>query len=185
MLNVSRSTVSAAAKAASPSPSAVVIRPATLPGTSAYTSGAPPRSACSTLATTGSGSYATATASVPMCGESVARGIRALVLVNGVPASKVAKFQLLRVNPPSEDISPLQLIAKTVNAPLKTVTGTPPCPSFQYQFEYGTVTFRKSLRPNTFVLVATANVGGQLKSRTVQFNINTCDFDKDLVLSLP
>jgi photosystem II stability/assembly factor-like uncharacterized protein len=129
--------------------------------------------------------HATATASVPMCGESVARGIRALVLVNGVPASKVAKFQLLRVNPPSEDISPLQLIAKTVNAPLKTVTGTPPCPSFQYQFEYGTVTFRKSLRPNTFVLVATANVGGQLKSRTVQFNINTCDFDKDLVLSLP
>ena len=130
--------------------------------------------------------HTTMTASVPMCGESTARGVRALVIVNGLPAAKVKKVSLLRVNPPGSDISPLTLIDQRFNLPLNTVSGTPPCPSFQYNYEYGTVTMRKSLRPGTFVLVVTANVGGgKTKSRTAQFNINTCDFDRALVLSLP
>ncbi len=130
--------------------------------------------------------HTTTTASVPMCGESTARGLRALVIVNGSPAAHVKKISLLRVNAPSEDISPLTLVDQKFNVPLNTVVGAPPCPSFQYNYEYGTVTMRKSLRPGTFVLVVTADIGGgKTKSRTVQFNINTCDFDQNLVLTLP
>jgi len=130
--------------------------------------------------------HTTATAAVPMCGESTQRGMRALVLLGGTPVAKVHKFTLVRVNEPSEDISPLTLIDQKFGAPLTTVTGTPPCPSFQYQYEFGTVTHPISLQPNVYVLVVTIDVGGgKFKTKTDRFALNTCDFDKDLVVSFP
>jgi photosystem II stability/assembly factor-like uncharacterized protein len=129
--------------------------------------------------------HTTATAPVPMCAESTARGVRALILVNGTPAAHVDKIALLRVNAPSEDISPLTLIDRRFHAPLTTVTGSAPCPSFQYQYEYGTVTTHKSLRTGIYVLTVTTHVGNKIRSRNAQFSIGTCDFDQNLVLSLP
>jgi hypothetical protein len=79
---------------------------------------------------------------------------------------------------------PAILIQSKVNLPLATVTGTAPCPTFQYQYEFGTVSNEtRVLKPGNYLMIVTIVSGRHVKTKSVKVNLNTCDFDKNIVVA--
>jgi len=137
----------------------------------------------------------------PMCGEGVETGIRVLVTVGGVPVSQVYRMVL------SGQVSPvapadITAAAKKAKAPpkpkkikykkldtqyflnLQTVPAGPaPCPQIQYHREYGTVSNPIQLQTGSYQLtVSIVNSGGHLVNQTINFDLNTCDFNKNILV---
>ena len=128
--------------------------------------------------------HTTTTQSVPLCGEATGRGVRVLVTNGGVPVATVRKVTLYYVNQFGFQEPPAILIQRKVNLPLATVTGTAPCPTFQYHYEFGTVSNEtRVLKPGNYLMIVTIVSGGHVKTKSVKVNLNTCDFDKNIVVA--
>jgi hypothetical protein len=126
--------------------------------------------------------HATTTVTRNLSGEGVNTGARVLVTAGGVPLATVEKIQLQRINANrNKKILDTNDVAKDV--PLTTVTPAAPCSPFQYHREYGTVSNPIQLLPGSYQVTASAIVDGKRKSRTVGFDVDTCDFNPNIVIN--
>jgi hypothetical protein len=119
-----------------------------------------------------------------LCGEGVLTGARVLVTAGGVPVSVVEKLQINRINA-NRNKDQVDSVDNAMNLPLQTVNPAPPCASFQFHREYGTVSNPIQLLPGSYVLTATAIVNGSRQTLTVAFDVTTCDFNPTIVVNLP
>ncbi len=125
---------------------------------------------------------ATTTVSRALCGEGVLTGARVLVMQGGVPVPFVEKIQLQRINA-NRNKNQLDTQDVAQNLSLVTVTPTSPCGPFQYHREYGTVSNPIQLLPGSYQVTAAATINGKRKSKTVGFNVNTCDFNPTVIIN--
>jgi Abnormal spindle-like microcephaly-assoc'd, ASPM-SPD-2-Hydin len=125
---------------------------------------------------------ATSLVSVPMCGEATYRGLRVLVTQGGVPVATVKRIKLWAVISKDED-EPRILLQNQKNLALQSVTGAAPCPSFQFQAEYGTVAHPIQLKPGNYLLQVTIKVGKKKQRKLVKLNLGTCDFDQQITVA--
>ena len=125
------------------------------------------------------------TVSVPFCGEATHRGIRVLVTRGGVPVSKVKRIFLQTADGPEQPGGRFQLPRTIKNASLQTVTGTPPCPSFQFHGEFGGESNPFQLKDGTYRIVVQIKEGNKLKTRIVRVNIDDCTFTQNVVVAFP
>jgi len=58
-----------------------------------------------------------------------------------------------------------------------------PCAPFTYHKEYSTIANDMQLLPGSYQVTATAIVGGKRMSKTVGFDVTTCDFDPSVVIT--
>lgn len=127
---------------------------------------------------------ATTTVTRALCGEGVNTGARVLVTAGGVPLANVEKIHLQRINA-NRNKNNLDTVDNAMRLPLVTVTPTAPCGSFQYHREYGTVSNPIQLLPGSYQVTATAVVNGKRTTKTVGFDVTTCDFNPTIVIDLP
>ena len=116
-----------------------------------------------------------------LCGEGVMTGARVLVTVNGIPVTMVKKIQIQRIGG-NRNKKIVDTVDVAQNVPLMTVTPSAPCQPFQYHMEYGTVANPVQLLPGSYQVTATAVVNGKNKSKTVSFDVGTCDFNPNIVI---
>ncbi len=90
------------------------------------------------------------TVSVPFCGEAVRRGMRVLVTQGGVPVSTVKRILLQYAFGPEQPDGDFHTIRTIKHASLQTVTGTAPCPSFQFNQEFGGASDTFQLKDGTY-----------------------------------
>jgi len=94
----------------------------------------------------------------------------------------VEKIQLQRINANrNKKILDTQDVVQ--NATLQTVTPAPPCTSFQFHREYGTVSNPIQLLPGSYQVTVSAIVNGKRMSKTVGFNVDTCGFNPNIVIN--
>jgi len=117
-----------------------------------------------------------------LCGEGVRTGARVLVTAGGVPLSSVTKIQLQRINANRNKVL-LDTNDVARNVPLQTVMQPPPCGSFQFHREYGTVGNPIQLLPGSYQVTVQATVNGKKVSKTVGFDVNTCGFNPTIVVA--
>jgi hypothetical protein len=127
---------------------------------------------------------ATTTVTRALCGEGVNTGARVLVTAGGVPVANVEKIHLQRINA-NRNKKILDTVDNAMHLPLVTVTPTAPCGSFQYHREYGTVSNPIQLLPGSYQVTATAVVNGRRRTKTVGFDVTTCDFNPTIIINLP
>ncbi len=117
-----------------------------------------------------------------LCGEGVLTGARILVKAAGVPLPMVEKIQIQRITG-NRNKSIVDTVDVAKNLPLQTETPSAPCASFQYHREYGTISNQIQLLPGSYRVTATAIVNGKRKSKTVAFDVSTCDFNPTIVVN--
>jgi hypothetical protein len=118
-------------------------------------------------------------------GEGVRTGARVLVTTSGGLAfATVEKIQLQRINA-NRNKNLLDTVDNALNVTPTTVTPALPCAPFQYHREYSTVANPIQLLPGSYQVTATALVGKKRVSKTVGFNVDTCGFNANVVISLP
>jgi len=117
-----------------------------------------------------------------LCGEGVLTGARVLVMQGGIPLALVEKIQLQRINA-NRNKGLLDTQDVAMNLPLVTVTPAAPCQPFQYHREYGTVSNPIQLLPGSYQVTVAAIIHGKRKSLTVGFNVDTCDFNPNIVVN--
>lgn len=125
---------------------------------------------------------ATATTHVPFCGEGVRRGLRVLVTVGGVPASKVKRIELQEAFGPEQQFGIFKLRTKN-NATLQTVSGIPPCPSFSYHADFGDLGRPLQLKDGTYRLKVRLRIGGKLRTKIQRINLDQCTFTPNIVVA--
>jgi hypothetical protein len=125
--------------------------------------------------------HTTATVTRALCGEGVKTGARVLVRAGGVPLAVVEKIQLQRLTA-NRNKNQLDTQDVVQNATLQTVTPQMPCTPFQYHREYGTVSNPVQLAPGSYQVTAQAIVNGKRKSKSVGFDVTTCDFNPTVVI---
>lgn len=117
-----------------------------------------------------------------MCGESVRTGARVLVTAGNVPVAKVEKLQLQRItgnrNRPIVDT-----VDASMNLDLQSVVQAAPCASFQYHKEYGANSNQIMLLPGSYRVTATVVIGKKRQSKTVAFDVTTCDFNSNITIN--
>jgi hypothetical protein len=124
----------------------------------------------------------TTTVTRTLCGEGVNTGARVLVQYLGIPIAKVERIQLQRINANrNKKILDTQDVIQ--NATLQTVTPHAPCSPFQFHREYGTVSNPIQLLPGSYQVTASVVVNGRRMSKTVGFNVNTCDFNPTILIN--
>lgn len=123
----------------------------------------------------------TASVTRQLCGEGVQTGARVLVMQGGIPLARVEKIQLQRINA-NRNKDPLDTHDVIQNAQLVTVMPAPPCEPFQYHREYGTVSNPVQLLPGSYQVTVSAIINGKRKSRTVGFDLSTCEFNPTVVI---
>jgi hypothetical protein len=119
---------------------------------------------------------AIAMANANLCGEGVLTGARVLVRAGGVPLGNVEKIHLLRINA-NRNKPPLDTVDVARDVALQVVTPAAPCTSFSFHREYGTVSNPIQLLPGSYQVTAAAIVNGKRQSKTVGFDVTTCDFN--------
>ena len=125
---------------------------------------------------------ATTSVTRQLCGEGVNTGARVLVKAGGLPLDKVEKIQLQRINA-NRNKKILDTNDVAMNVLLQTVTPAAPCAPFQYHREYGTVSNPIQLLPGSYQVTVSAIVDGKRKSKTVGFDVGTCDFNPTIVIN--
>jgi hypothetical protein len=103
-------------------------------------------------------------------------GARVLVRANGVPLATVDKIQLQRINA-NRNKNQVDTNDVIQNATLQTVTPGGVCTSFQFHREYGTVSNPIQLLPGSYLVTVSATVNGKKQSKSVGFDVTTCDFN--------
>jgi hypothetical protein len=116
-----------------------------------------------------------------LCGEGVFTGARVLVRAGGLPLDVVKQIHLQRINANRNKIR-LDTSDVAKNLPLQTVIPAPPCGSFQFHREYGTVSNPIQLLPGAYQVTATAIVNGKQAKKTVGFDVGTCDFNPMVII---
>lgn len=125
--------------------------------------------------------HATTDVTRALCGEGVRTGARVLVTVGEVPADIVKKIQIQRIGG-NRNKKIVDTVDVAHNVPLTTETPGSPCRPFQYHKEYGTVSNPLMLLPGSYIVTATAVVNGKNKSKTVAFDVSTCDFNQNIII---
>jgi hypothetical protein len=123
----------------------------------------------------------TATTHVPFCGEAVRRGMRILVTQGGVPVSTVKKIELQYAFGPEQPDGDFHTIRTIKHASLQTVTGTAPCPSFEFQQEFGGASDTFQLKDGTYRVKVF--LSGVSKSKIVRVNMDECTFTQDVIVA--
>jgi hypothetical protein len=119
----------------------------------------------------------TTTVNRNLCGEGARTGARVLVTAGGVPLASVKKIHLQRIvgnRKESQDV--------VNDAPLTSVTPALPCTPFQYHREYGAVSNPTGIVPGNYELTVQARVDGRNVSKTIFFDVDTCDFNRNIVV---
>ncbi len=120
-----------------------------------------------------------------LCGEAVLTGARVLVRQGGVPLATVEKIQLQRINA-NRNKKVLDTNDVVQNATLQTVPASGPggvCAGFQFHREYGTVDNPIQLLPGSYQVTASAILSdGKRHSKSVGFNVDTCDFNPTIMI---
>ena len=118
-----------------------------------------------------------------LCGEGVLTGARVLVTAGGTPVASVEKIQLQRVGG-NRNKNQVDTVDVSKNLALQTFTpavGTS-CTGFQFHREYGTVSNPIQLLPGSYLVTATAVVNGRRMTKTVAFDVQTCDFNPTVIV---
>jgi len=123
----------------------------------------------------------TATTHVPFCGEAVRRGMRILVTQGGVPVSTVKRIELQYAFGPEQPDGDFHTIRTIKHASLQTVTGTAPCPSFEFHQEFGGASDTFQLKDGTYRVKVF--LSGVKKSKIVRVNMDECTFTQDVVVA--
>jgi len=126
-------------------------------------------------------SGATTSVTRKLCGEGVYTGARVLVTQGGIPLAKVEKIHLQRINA-NRNKDRLDTQDQVMDVLLTTVTPAPPCEAFQYHREYGTVSNPIQLLPGSYQVTVQALINGKRKSKSVGFDLSTCDFNPSVVV---
>jgi len=127
---------------------------------------------------------ATTTTTVPFCGEAVRRGVRVLVTEGGVPVSVVKRIILQNAFTPEQQTG--QSTIKTLkNAALQTISGTPPCPSFQFQGEFGGASDGYQLKDGGYRIKVQIKEGKKTKTKVVRVTVDLCSFTPNVVVAFP
>jgi HYDIN/CFA65/VesB-like, Ig-like domain len=126
----------------------------------------------------------TTTVTRTLNGEGVRTGARVLVLVNGSVADNVEKLQIQRINA-NRNKNLLDTVETIQDLPPVTFVPAAPCPAFTYHREYSTVDNPIQLLPGSYQITATALVNGKRKSKSIGFDVQTCTFNPNIVISLP
>jgi HYDIN/CFA65/VesB-like, Ig-like domain/Abnormal spindle-like microcephaly-assoc'd, ASPM-SPD-2-Hydin/Bacterial TSP3 repeat len=113
-----------------------------------------------------------------LCGEGVRTGARVLVTAGGVPVPVVKKIQIQRISG-NKNKKIVDTVDTSQNVPLTTVNPSP-CPPFQYHKEYGTVANQVMLLPGSYTVTVQVVVKGKNVSKTVAFDVTTCDFNPNI-----
>jgi hypothetical protein len=119
-----------------------------------------------------------------LCGEGVRTGARVLVTVGGSPLATVDSIHLQRLTA-NRNRKILDTVDNVKNVALVTVDPGGVCPTFQYHREYGTVSNPIQLAPGSYTVTVTARVNGKNLKKTVAFDVQTCDFNQNIVVDLP
>jgi hypothetical protein len=119
-----------------------------------------------------------------LCGEGVRTGARVLVTSAGVPLDFVESIHLQRLTA-NRNKNLLDTVDNAKNLPLTTVDPDGVCPIFRYHREYGTVSNPIQLAPGSYSVTVSARVGNKLRRKTVGFDVQTCDFNQNIVVDLP
>ena len=90
-------------------------------------------------------------------------------------------FQLQRINA-NRNKNLLDTNDVAQNVPLQTVTPGGACTPFQFHREYGTVSNPIQLLPGSYQVTASAIVNGKRQSKTVGFDVSTCDFNPTITI---
>jgi len=117
-----------------------------------------------------------------LCGEGVRTGARVLVTAGGVPLVSVEQIKLQRINA-NRNKNLLDTLDNARNLTLQAVAQAAPCASFQFHREYGTVDNPIQLLPGSYQVTATALVNGKRVRKTIGFDVNTCGFNPNIVIS--
>jgi len=121
-----------------------------------------------------------------LCGEGVRTGARLLVTENGVPKASVETIQMHRMVGNVRKKRILRSVETAHDLPLVTIPAAAPCVGFQYHREYGTVSNPIQLAPGAYRLtVAIIDGTGKRVSKTVGFDVQTCDFNANIVVNFP
>ena len=118
-----------------------------------------------------------------MCGEGTLTGVRVLVRSAGVAVPVVERLQIQRITSNRN-----RKIVDTVGTfrDLLVQTWTPQagtsCLPFLYHFEVGTVGNPTMLAPGSYLVTATAMIGGKRKTQSVAFDVNTCGFNPTVIV---
>jgi hypothetical protein len=130
--------------------------------------------------------HATTTVTRTLNGEGVRTGARVLVLNSntGVPLAKVEKIMIQRITG-NRNKNLLNTVDSAMNLAPVTVTPALPCGPFQYHREYSTVSNAIQLLPGSYQITATAYVGTKKYTKAIGFDVTTCTFNPNIVISLP
>jgi hypothetical protein len=120
------------------------------------------------------------------CGEGVRTGARVLVTSNGVPLATVEQIHLQRLTA-NRNKNRLDSQDVARNLALQTIDpdGGGICPEIQFHREYGGLSNPIQLAPGSYVVTVTGIVDGKRKKKTVGFDVQTCDFNQNVVVDLP
>ena len=124
---------------------------------------------------------ATTTSHVPFCGEGVRRGLRVLVTQGGVPVSTVKRIYLQYAFGPEQPDGDFHTIRIIKHASLQTVTGTAPCPSFEFHQEFGGASDTFQLKDGTYRVKVF--LSGVKKPKVVRVNMDQCTFTQNVIVA--
>lgn len=116
-----------------------------------------------------------------LCGEGVHTGARVLVTQNGIPLAQVERIHLQRINA-NRNKDRLDTQDNVMRLPLVTVIPAAPCEPFQYHREYGTLSNPIQLLPGSYQITVSAIINGKRQSKTIGFDVDTCDFNANIVV---
>lgn len=130
--------------------------------------------------------HSTTTVTRILNGEGVRTGARVLVInsTSGVPVPLVDKLMIQRITG-NRNKSLLNTVDNAMNLAPVTVTPTAPCGPFKYHREYSTVSNPIQLLPGSYQITATATVNGKKVTKAIGFDVTTCTFNPNIVISLP
>ena len=117
---------------------------------------------------------------VPFCGEGVRRGLRVLVTQGGVPVStRQENIPAVRVRTGTAGRRLPYDQDHQARESLQTVTGTAPCPSFEFHQEFGGASDTFQLKDGTYRVKVF--LSGVKKSKVVRVNMDQCTFTQNVL----
>jgi hypothetical protein len=124
----------------------------------------------------------TTTDHIPFCGEAVHRGLRVLVRLGGVEVSGVKEIQLQSAFGPEQPNGNFFVKRTIKHAALQTVSGTAPCPSFDFHAEFGGESDPIQLKDGTYRVKVLLKVGKKTKTKIVRVKMDTCTFTPNIIV---
>jgi hypothetical protein len=119
----------------------------------------------------------TTTVHIPLYGEGVTTGLRALIRIAGAPAANVEKLQLQRIvgnrnvsNEVLQNVAPVH------------IAGPVPELTFNYHREWGAASNTVQILTGNYSLTATVVVGKKRVTKAVYFSLDTCTFNPNVVI---